>query len=122
MALTGLKLRCDLSQCETAVITAPSGGVTSGDIVLNGDLPVIVMNTVDAGEEVAVIVKAEKILVPCAAATTGALHDGAVVYADIADNEVNESSSGNHKCGYVLEAASVGDETVLISFDGTLAL
>ena len=123
MAITGIKLRCALSQTVSDEHTVDvSAGLTSGDMILHGSVPAIVVKDGAFGDVVAVITEAEKVLVPCATATTGDYAEGSLVYFDEADEEVNQASTGNHKCGYVLTAASVGDTEVLIRFDGSLAL
>lgn len=103
-------------------VTAPSGGYTAGALKLVGNTVVIIVETVDAGEEVTAVWQAEKVLVPCVAVPSGAFTKGSKVYYDVADAEVNQSSSGNYLCGIVLEQPAVGAESVEIAFDGTLCI
>jgi len=117
-----LKMRCSLADCSTTVITAPSGGYTAGQLVAVGDqyLTGVIYKDVDAGEDAVLIYKAPRILVPCVAVTSGAFDVGNRVFYDVVDAEVNESASGNHLCGVVMVAPSVGDEEVEIDLDGTM--
>lgn len=122
LAGTALKLRCSLEECHSVRVTAPSAGYTAGDMVAIGDqyMVGVVCKDAAAGEEVAVIYKAPKIVVPCAIVTSGAYDLGNRVFFDVADAEVNESASGNHLCGAVTEVPAVGAETVEIELDGTM--
>jgi predicted RecA/RadA family phage recombinase len=117
---TNFKLRSNLERAWTFVVTAPSAGYTAGQLLLVGDTVGVVVKDADEGDEVAVVFKAEKILVPCVAATSGSFDVGDKVYYDVADAEVNQSAGGNYLCGVVVEVPTVGDEEVLIALDGTL--
>lgn len=120
---TGLHLRCPLEQTHSFEVTVPSGGVTAGDFVLTEETIGVYVADYDAGDTGVVIYKAPKILVPCAVVTTAVDYDvGEPVYADIADNEVNLSSSGNTLCGIVLVKPAVGACEVEIELDGMLDL
>ncbi len=119
---TALHLRCPLSATHSLETTVASPGVSAGDFVLvDGTIGVFAADYA-TGDTGVVIYKAEMILVPCAVATSGSYDVGDPVYADIADNEVNETASGNLLCGIILETPAVGAETVLIELDGTLNL
>lgn len=120
LAETLFKLRSPIYQ--EIEVTAPSAGYTAGDLVLIGDQVVIIAETVDSGEEVTAVTKCEKAVVPCVAVTSGAFTQGSKVYYDVADAEVNESSSGNYLCGTVNVQPAVGAEAVEINFDGTLCI
>ena len=121
LAETAFKLRSP--NFRSVQVTAPSGGYTAGQLVqLNSGVIGIVVETATVGEEVAVVTWAEKAVVPSVAVATGAFLVGAPVYYDVADDEINESSSGNHMCGFVTEPGVTGAETVEIEFNGALAL
>ncbi|MFA5186627.1 MAG: DUF2190 family protein [Patescibacteria group bacterium] len=120
---TALHLRCPLEETHSFEYTVPSGGVSAGDFVLTGEVIGVWAEDYDAADTGVVIYKAPKILVPCAVATTSVNYAvGEPVYADIADNEVNQTTSGNTLCGIVLVAPAVGAETVEIELDGMLDL
>lgn len=119
MAESGLKLRCPLGDCESFIVTAPSGGVTAGQMDLIEDTVGIYAQDTDAGEEVAFIYQAPKILVPKSVTTgAGEFTAGDKVYFDHADEEVNNDSGSNYQCGIALEDAAVGDTEVLIKLNG----
>lgn len=123
-----LKLRCPLANTMSVTITAPTGGYTAGQMTKIGDLVGVVVEgqgengAAVLGEEVALIYKAEKIMLPCATVTTGTYTQGSKVYFDAGDGEVNQSASGNTLCGHVLEQPEIGDTEVLCELDGTLAV
>ena len=126
MALGGTDFKMR-SRAETihSFLTAPAAAITAGQMAVINDVvgvyPVALL-TADIGDDVAFIYKAEKIIVPCAIATSGSYTEGSKVYYDVADAEVNESASGNYLCGIVLEQPTVGDEEVLIELDGMLSI
>ena len=118
----GLQLRSPLEQCETVTVTTPSGGYTAGQMVKVEDVVMIAVDDSDAGDSAAMITKAPKVLVPCAAAATSGYAVGEKVYFDATNEEVTETASGNTLCGFVFEATSVGDEEGLINFNGDLGI
>ena len=98
---------------------------TAGQMLLYEDTVCVVINTITTGYQVVFVYTASKILVPCAAVTSGNLanyNEGCKVYFDAADAEVNTSSAGNTLCGIVTTQPSVGDETVEIHLDGMLGI
>jgi predicted RecA/RadA family phage recombinase len=117
-----LNLRCPLAVTHSLENTVASPGVEAGDFILVGETVGVYAEDYDTGDTGVVIYKAEKIVVPCAIATSGAYAVGAPVYYDVADNEVNESTSGNYLCGIVLVQPATGDEEIEIELDGTLNL
>ena len=122
LAGNALKLRCSLEDCHSTIVTAPSGGYTAGQLLAVGDqyLTGVIVKDADEGEDVTLIYKARRIVVPCVAVTSGSFDVGNRVFYDVADAEVNESASGNHLCGVVMEAPAVGAEEVEIELDGTM--
>jgi predicted RecA/RadA family phage recombinase len=102
-------------------VTAPSGGVVSGQMDLIHDTVGVYMTDADADEQVAFLTQADKILLPKAAVSPTAFSAGDKVYFDHADEELNESSSGNTLCGRAIEAAAAADTEVLVAFNGLAA-
>lgn len=116
MALTGLQLRS--SHWQAMTLTVPSGGVVSGQMDLIHDTVGVYMTDADAGDLVAFLTQADKILLPKDVVSTDVFAAGDYVYFDHADAKVNASSSGNTLCGRVLEAATAADTEVLVAFNG----
>lgn len=121
MAETGLKLgtACPNGDWRSFVVTAPSGGVTAGQMDLIEDTVGVYAQTADAGEDVAFIYEAEKILVPKSTTTgAGEFTAGDKVYFDHTDEEVNNDSGSNYLCGIAVKDADVDDTEVLIDLHG----
>lgn len=100
-------------------------GYTAGQIVTVEDIVGVVVGTVVTGAQVVVVYQAAKIKVPCVEVTSGNLAQfqvGCKVYADVANNEVTSVAGTLNLCGIVLEAPSVGDETVLMHWMGALEI
>ena len=121
MALGGnaLKLRCPLEETHSMELVVPSPGVSAGDMYrIEKTIGVWAMDydTRDVG---VLIYEAPKIIVPCAVATTSVDYDvGEPVYYDVADAEVNLSTSGNYLCGVVLVQPAIGACEVEIELTG----
>jgi predicted RecA/RadA family phage recombinase len=94
----------------------------AGEICKIGSIVGVVKEAVDSGDEGVLVYEAAKMVVACAICTSGMYTVGSAVYFDAADKEVNQSTSGNTLCGFVVEAADVDDETVLIHLVGYLGL
>lgn len=121
MAETGLRLRSGLpgENWRSFVVTAPSGGVTRGQMDLIEDTVGVYAQDADAGEDVAFIYHAEKIEVPKSTTTgAGEFTAGDKIYFDHADANVNNDSGSNYMCGICLKDAAVDDDYVLIDLDG----
>jgi predicted RecA/RadA family phage recombinase len=111
-------LRCPLSDCEVIKVTA-GGAITAGSVTLTASAILTIAATdASSGEQYARIVKAPRVVLPCAAAPTAGYPVGTIMYWDTADAELNTSSSGNRLCGYVTKAAVQDAETVEINFYG----
>jgi len=121
---SGLQLRCALEECQAIDVPNVTTTVVAGQMGRVGNMPVIYVTSLEnsLSDYVAALFYAPKILVPCAAVASGTYTRGAVVYHDLADGEVNLSSTGNKLCGIVLVQPETGDEQVLIAFDGRMAL
>lgn len=121
---TGLLLHVPLADCEQMDFTSVAA-LIQGQLLKVNDVVGIAAETVltaDIGKVISVITKAPKVTVICAAASTSGYDVGEKVYFDDADDEVNESSTGNTLCGFVLRDSTLADETVMINFDGTLGI
>jgi predicted RecA/RadA family phage recombinase len=121
MAETGLKLRtaCPNGDWRSFIVTAPSGGVTAGQMDLIEDTVGVYAQNADAGAEVAFIYHAEKISVPKSVVTgAGEFEVGDKVYFDHADANVNNDSGSNYLCGICLKKPALSDTEVLIDLDG----
>ena len=116
------RLRCALSETKSITVTAASPGVTAGTMAKVEDVVGVYLEDADTGDEVAFCYYAPKIVVTSVAAGTGKFTAGSKVYFDEADEEINESSTGNTLCGVVLETPAPAAETVLIALDGTLGI
>ena len=116
------RLRCALRETKSITVTAPSPGVKAGTMAKVEDTVGVYLEDADTGAEVAFCFYAPKIVVTSVAAASGKFAAGSKVYFDEADEEINESSTGNTLCGVVLETPALGAETVLIALDGTLGI
>jgi hypothetical protein len=100
-------------------VTVPSPGVLAGDMYRENNTVGVWVGDYDTGDTGVLIYKAERIVVPCAAATTSVDYDvGEPVYYDVADGEVNQSTSGNWLCGNVLIKPVIGAVEVEIELNG----
>ena len=96
-------------------VAAPTGGVTSGDVVLIGGLIGIAQAT--AAQTVDVVLDTQGVYtVACASAAVIAVGD--VLYWDVADAEFNKTAAGNYKVGVATSAAGNGVTSVNIKLDG----
>lgn len=81
------------------------------------------VNDYVTGDTGVLITFAPDIIVPCAVVTTSVDYDeGEPVYYDVADAEVNQTTSGNYLCGHTLVTPAIGDEEVEIELDGAANL
>lgn len=123
---TAFKLRSSTNNSPYASLEFEAAtGYTAGDIITVEDVTGVVVGTVVSGAQVVVVYQAAKILVPCVEVTSGNLANfqvGCKLYADVANNEVCVTAGALALCGIVLEAPSVGDETVLMHWMGALEI
>jgi len=128
MALGGtdFKLRSSTNNSPYAALEFTAEEVyTAGQIVTVEDIVGVVVETVAIDAQVVVVYWAAKILVPCVEVTSGNLAQfqvGCKVYADVVNNEVTSAAGTLNLCGIVLEAPSVGDETVLVHWMGAMEI
>ena len=114
----GLRLFCPRDRCKAIEVTAPAGGYTAGQIVMFEGVVGVVYGDADEGDTAVLLYDVPDVEVTCAAATEGDYAVGAPVYYDAADEEVNESESGNTFCGVVMVQPDTGAEQVRISLVG----
>jgi predicted RecA/RadA family phage recombinase len=109
-----------VAEGEVFNYTVPSGGVTSGDLVLLGALVGVAVNTGVEDDLIAVNVCG----VYEVAKAAGAISQGAAVYFDEDNAEVTTATSGGSPwaslvlAGYAYEAALSGDATVKVKLVG----
>ncbi|RLC78694.1 MAG: hypothetical protein DRI61_09440 [Chloroflexi bacterium] len=93
----------------------PSSAVSAGDVILQVGLLGVALSDMAASEKGALATAG----IYDVAKVGSAIDAGDVVYWDVADNEVNETASGNTKMGYAIDDAAAGDATVrLIMMQG----
>lgn len=101
---------------DTLELTAPAGGVVSGNGYVIGSLFVVALTTAAAGE----LFRGKTTGVfelPKASGAT--LSEGAAVYFDATDNEVTgTSAAGLYKIGAASAAAAGAAATALVRLDG----
>ena len=101
---------------DTLTLTAPTGGVASGDGVLVGSLFGIAAG--DAAENDNVEVQTTGVFdLPKA---TGAVTQGAKIYWDNTNKNVTTTATGNTLIGAATVAAVSGDATVQVKLNGTV--
>jgi predicted RecA/RadA family phage recombinase len=117
-----LKIRSGAGSWQAFKVTAPSGGYDAGQMVAYNDVVCVVATDTDSGDTATLIYNCPRIVVPCAAVSTGAGTVGSKVYYDSDEAEVTETASGSTLCGIITKAASTGDTTVEINLIGTLGI
>jgi predicted RecA/RadA family phage recombinase len=123
-------LQSDSHVADIRDMYTPSGGVTQGELITNGQVRGFAFATVpasglttpqvynsDAEQQYAWVVKASKVL---ALKDGGAISAGARVYYDATAAKVTADSTGNVPIGSAHVAAAAGDASLLIEFNGTL--
>ncbi|WP_367714511.1 DUF2190 family protein [Nitratireductor sp. GISD-1A_MAKvit] len=94
---------------DTLDLTAPAGGVQSGQILKIGDLVGVASTDAAEGHKVAVAVEG---VFSLPKETGTGLSEGAKAYWT--GSEISGTASGNTLCGHVIEAASAGAVTVKV--------
>lgn len=113
---TLLQLRSD--KFDSLKFTAPTGGLTSGQLYKVGDVVGVVVETVLVGETAVLIYRCPKILVAKRAGTGITFAVGAKVYYRSAGPDLTNATTGNVLCGRATVAALAADTTVEIDLDG----
>lgn len=97
------------------VMTAPSGGVSAGDVVVvrSGATGMVgvALTTVSAGESYTVAITGRWRITKNTTTGAGAFSIGDVVYLDVADENVSSQASANVKAGMAAAAAVAADTT-----------
>jgi len=101
---------------DTLALTAPTGGVSSGDGVLVGSLFGIAAG--DAAENENVEVQTCGVFELSKA--TGAVTQGAKIYWDNTNKNVTTTATANTLIGAATVAAVSGDATVQVKLNGTV--
>lgn len=96
---------------KALTVTAPSGGVSSGDVVLLGKLLGIAAHDADGGDPVAIEVEG---VFDVAKKSTDVVTVGAILYWDSANSEFTLTSTSNTKAGLAASAAGNGATKVNI--------
>lgn len=95
---------------DTLTLTAPAGGIASGEGHVFGALFGVAATTAAAGEKVAVHMEGVFIL-PKAA---GGLSEGQAIYWDAAAGKVTATSAGNTAIGHAAGAAAADASSALV--------
>lgn len=99
--------------------TAPSGGVTKGDLVKIEDTVGFYYATAAVGEIVAVVTQCDIVELAKKAASSGeAIAQGAKVYYEAASGKLTATAGSNTLCGRCRKAATSLATTVEVSFNG----
>lgn len=123
MALTGLQLRCPLSETVALTVKAPAGGAQAGALAQVGDVVGLFVTDALENERVALLIKAARAMVPSTPSPAGTgFSVGEKVYLDPVNAVVTESGDNNVLCGIVTRDAATGDQMVEIMLDGTLGI
>lgn len=123
MALTGLQLRCPLSETVALTVKAPAGGAQAGALAQVGDVVGLYVTDAPENESVAFLIKAVRTMVPSTPSPAGTGYAvGEKVYFDPVNAVVTEVDSNNILCGIVARDAATGDQMVEIMLDGTLGI
>jgi predicted RecA/RadA family phage recombinase len=117
MTETLLKLRSD--KFDSLSFTAPTGGLTAGQLYKVGDTVGVVVSTVAAGATAVLIYRCPKIVVKKRVGTGIVFAAGAKVYYRSAGPDLTNATTGNVLCGRAIVAAGATDDEVEIDLDGT---
>lgn len=104
-------MRNHIQRGDTLTIPAPTGGVSSGDMVLVGALFGVAAADADEGDDVAVSVEGVFELPKTAA---DAVTVGAALYHDATAGELTVTDTDNTRVGYATMAAGAGVLTVAV--------
>lgn len=100
---------------DAVTLSAPAGGVGSGDGVLIGNLFGVASSTVSEGGAVNVVMEGVFDLVKLG---TDTINQGQRVFWDAGNKRVTETASGNYPIGAATEAAGNGVAVVRVRLDG----
>jgi len=118
MSETALKLRSP--NFDSLKFTAPTGGLTAGQLYKKGSVVGVIVESVDAGETAVLIYRCPKIVVAKRAATGITFAVGDKVYYRSAGPDVTSATTGNTLCGRCTVAAVATDDEVEIDLNGAV--
>lgn len=101
---------------DNITLPAPSGGVTSGELVIVGNLPGVAFTSAEAGADV-VLATSGVFELPKRATSTFA--SGGVVSYDISARRCDAAGAGLYPIGAAIEAAGNGTTKVKVRLNGT---
>ncbi len=104
-----------LQQGDIVTVAAPSGGVSSGDLVIVGAIAGIALTDADATKDVNLQTRGVFTLPKLG---TAVISQGAAVSWDIDPGQVVLPASGHYPLGTAIEAAGNGATTVGVRLDG----
>lgn len=99
---------------DVLTLTAPSGGVQSGEGYTIGELFVVAAADADAGEEF----EGQRTGVFELNKAGDSISEGGTLYWDDGEKELTTSASGNRKVGAAVEDKDAADEKVEVLLDG----
>ena len=108
----------DVQRGKIITLTAPAGGVVSGNMYKVGQLLVVAQVTAAATEPFSCDTEGVHEL-PKA---TGALTEGALLYWDDTAKDLTATASGNQLAGVAVAAAGSGDAVCLCRLNGAAAV
>lgn len=117
MTATALKLRSP--HFESIKVTAPTAGYTAGQLILESGVVGVIVETVTLGQEVALITKCEKIILPKTTAEAWVI--GQKLYLDTGTGKLTTASTGNTLCGRANVAAAASDTEGEVNLNGGVA-
>jgi predicted RecA/RadA family phage recombinase len=118
MTETLLKLRS--KNFKSVKVTAPTGGLTAGQLYVSNSLVGVIVDTVLVGEETAMIYQCDKIVVAKQAGTGITFSIGTKVYYRSAGPDVTNASTSNTLIGRATETAGASDTSVEIDLMGNV--
>lgn len=99
---------------DIVTLTAPTGGVASGEAFVVGSIFGVAAYTANEGADV----ETQLVGVFDLPKATGAITQGAKVYFDTTAKKVTGTATGNKLVGAAIVAAGSGDDTVRVRLDG----
>lgn len=119
--MEGLQLRCSLAETTALTTSAPSGGVTAGQMgQINGVVGIYVSDA-EEGAPVAFLIRAARALAPCTPPGGGmGMSVGDKVYFDLLTGKLTLTATDTLLCGIVAVDSESDAEWVEVVFDGML--
>ena len=106
---------------KSVKITAPTGGLTAGQMYAEGYLIGVILNAADEGDEAVLIYQCDKIIVPKNVNTACLFAVGAKVYYDSSAKKADIADTSSYVCiGRCLVAAAYTATEVEIDLHGDI--